>query len=134
MLESLGPESEGSEREQALRDETLAVAEAAQALQRLATREEFQKLKDYVVHEMEDTQNPLSPGIPASQLSPAEQARRDLRTFQADGATGQMVLQVRHKPELLNSFDVDFWLLMLAWFLLRCLDVLQCVFPRLIAV
>ena len=109
ILESLGAKGEANEREQALRDETMAIAEAAQALQRLANREQYRKMRDYVNYEREDTQRTTVDDQTQANLPPGKRAKRELHTFWEQSAQGQTLLEIRHKPELLNSFDSEFW-------------------------
>eukprot|EP00973_Karenia_brevis_P048843 6775695-Karenia_brevis.AAC.1 len=48
ILDALGPDDNSAEKEQALREETRAIAEAAQALRRLASEDVRKKLDRFV--------------------------------------------------------------------------------------
>jgi hypothetical protein len=109
VLDSLGVGGDSSEREQAVRDETMAIAEAAQALQRLASREQYRKMRDFVEFEREDTQRTTVDDQTQSKLPPGAQAKRDLQTFWSQSGQNQTLLELRHEPKLLNSYDSEFW-------------------------
>jgi len=107
-LQALEGESNPSAKDQALREETMAIAEAAQALRRLAGDEVREKLRAYVEHQREESLETLrQQGFQAGQ-PPGKTARQELETFWQQPAAG-VVLKLRHEPELLNSFDYWFW-------------------------
>ena len=109
-LQSLQEGEDQSIREQALRDETLAISEAARALQRLAGDEVRHKLRAFVEDERDDTTGPSQHGASAADgRVPTRTAREELQTFWDKTQAGNLILKLRHKPELLNSFDDLFW-------------------------
>ena len=106
ILEALGPEDTSSEKEQALRDETMAIAEAVQALRRLAsdtTRAELEKF----IRESEPER--LVCHDSAERKPPDARARVELQTFLRESVGERVVMKLRHEPQLLSSFDEDFW-------------------------
>lgn len=101
ILDALGPEGSSGEREQALRTETRAVAEAAQALRRLASPEVRQELDEF--------QASLDQLDGIGEKSPGDHARDELRKFASNVGEERLTLKIAHDRDFLNSFDEDYW-------------------------
>ena len=108
IINALGPADTSTEKEQALRDETWAIAEAAQALRRLAKQETRAQLDEFVREETTCNDAEVAPNMPQSKTSVTRRARQELRTFQQQTRGADTVLKLKHEPELLSSFRDDF--------------------------
>eukprot|EP00973_Karenia_brevis_P047050 6530887-Karenia_brevis.AAC.1 len=153
ILDALGPDDNSAEKEQALREETRAIAEAALALRRLASEDVRSKLDRFVeegvdggvkghdasdrmprddcapvgIRAGKDTDAAAGDGVTFSGAAtgtvasgqqgssatrsetPGREAKRHLTDFAAEAMGDKLVLQMRHKEHMLNSFDADFW-------------------------
>eukprot|EP00973_Karenia_brevis_P091696 12408715-Karenia_brevis.AAC.1 len=80
ILDALGTDDTSAEREEALRRETRAIAEAAQALRRLASAGEGQKLHQFVIEGIDGGEE-VHRDISSKNTTPAEKAKHQLNNF-----------------------------------------------------
>ena len=104
ILDSLGPEDASAEKEQALRRETQAIGEAVQALQRLSSAEVRGTLDAF--HEKEP---PAPQRTRIEHKTAADATKAKLEAFLVDPLQRSATMKLRHKKQILNSFDPDFW-------------------------
>lgn len=110
VLEALGPDDTSNEREQAVRDETRAIAEAALTLRRMATPKIREELEAFRQERPPRPEGELgsSAGMGSARSVKARVAT-DLHTFLEGARPSAPILQLRHQQRLLNSFDPNFW-------------------------
>ena len=110
ILESLGSDDTSNAKEQALKLETRAIAEAAQALRRLASEESTRKLEQFAngIDRHDDAMSAQSP-LPTVRRNVSADVKETLRGFVDNPSSKSLVMKIQHKQEFLNSFDENFW-------------------------
>jgi len=110
VLEALGPDDTSNEREQAVRDETRAIAEAALTLRRMASPKIREDLEAFRQERLPRKEGELgsSAGMGSARSVKARVAT-DLHSFLEGAGPSAPILQLRHQQKLLNSFDSNFW-------------------------
>ena len=110
IINALGDENKTDEKEAALRAETMAIAEAAQAIGRLAAKEVREELEKFVA---EEDASAASASLHVHSVTPQKtvgsRVRTALQSFVEQPTGEQLVLRLKHSPQLLSSYDEYFW-------------------------
>eukprot|EP00973_Karenia_brevis_P068045 9466788-Karenia_brevis.AAC.1 len=101
ILDALGPDDTSAEKEQALRRETRAIGEAAQALRRLASAREIKKLHQFVREGIDGGQE-VQKVISSKNAKPGNEAKHQLKNFSGECTGDTLVLQISHQETMLN--------------------------------
>jgi hypothetical protein len=108
VLESVGDNVPYAEKEEAVRDEAMAITEAVHALRRLASDEVGNELREFVRESEPECLPSHMPGNDGAN-PPGGRAKEELQSFLDHGPGKHVVLKRRHAARTLNSFDEDFW-------------------------